>query len=198
MAGGCDNEPVRSRRQVRAGWLPGRIRTVIVGLLVLGVGGFLIDGANRPANPYLLPAPGQVREAGSSGFGAVTLSVTRSDGAKRSVCTLEAKTEAQQERGLMGQRSLHGFAGMVFVFPAPTSVLFHMKDTLIPLSLAWFEPGGAYLGSAEMPVCPTGAVCPTYAAGRPFTLAVEVPAGRLGSLGIGPGSSVALGGPCSA
>ncbi len=169
----------------------------MIALLLLGVGGFLIDGANRPANPYLLPANGQVREAALSRFGAVTLSITPASGAPRSVCTLEAGTPAEQQQGLMGVRSLGSFAGMTFVFPSPSSVLFYMKNTLIPLSLAWFDPSGTYIGSAYMALCPTGTVCPTYAAGRSFSLAVEVPAGRLGALGIGPGSSVHLAGPCS-
>lgn len=197
MAGRCDNEAVRFPTAVRPGWLPRRLRSAVVALLVLGVGGFLIDGANRPANPYLLPANGQVRDAALSGFGAVTLSITGPGGPSRSVCTLEASTPAQQERGLMGQRSLHGFAGMTFVFPAASSALFYMKDTLIPLSLAWFDPSGAYIGSAYMPLCPHATACPTYAAGREFSLALEVPAGGLGRLGVGPGSTAHLGGPCA-
>ena len=222
MAGGCDNETVRTRWAFEPGWLPRRLRSAVIVLLVLGVGGFLIDGANRPANPYLIPANGQVREAALSRFGAVTLSITPAAGTPAagtpaagtpaagtpaagtgaagtpaSVCTLEASTQAQQERGLMGVRSLGHFAGMTFVFSAPSSVLFYMKNTLIPLSVAWFDSSGAYIGSAYMPVCPPGTVCPTYAAGRRFSLALEVPAGRLGALGIGPGSSVHLAGPCS-
>ena len=193
------NETVRTRWALEPGWLPRRLRSAIIVLLVLGVGGFLIDGANRPANPYLVPANGQVREEALSRFGAVTLSIAPApgQGTPRSVCTLKASTVAQQERGLMGVRSIGPFAGMTFVFSAPTSVLFYMKNTLIPLTVAWFDSSGAYIGSAFMPVCPPGTVCPTFAAGRPFSLALEVPAGRLGALGIGPGSSVHLAGPCS-
>lgn len=209
MAGGCDNETVRTRWAFEPGWLPRWLRSAIIVLLVLGVCGFLIDGANRPANPYLVPVNGQVREEALSGFGAVTLSITPASGtptpasgsptsgAPRSVCTLKASTVAQQERGLMGVRSIGHFAGMTFVFSSPSSVLFYMKNTLVPLTVAWFDSSGAYIGSATMAVCPPGTVCPTFAAGRPFSLALEVPAGRLGALGIGPGSSVHLAGPCS-
>lgn len=50
----CDNETVDAAPRPDAGlrWLQ---RAAWI-LLVLGVCGFLIDGANRPANPYLLPA----------------------------------------------------------------------------------------------------------------------------------------------
>lgn len=183
---------------MKAGWLPRRLRTVVVVLLVLGVGGFLIDGANRPANPYLVPAAGRIGPGDPAGFGATTLSVVTAGGRSRSVCTLEATTEAERERGLMGQKSLHGFAGMTFVFPSPSSALFYMKDTLIPLSLAWFDRSGRFIGSALMALCPPGATCPTYAAARPFSFALEVPAGGLDRLGIGPGSTVHLGGSCQA
>lgn len=192
-----DNEVVRLPGAVKPGWLVRRARTAVIVLIVVGVGGFLIDGANRPANPYLLPASGQVRESAFQGFGAVTLSITTVTGRHLDVCTLEARTEAERERGLMAQRSLHGFAGMVFVFASPSSDLFYMKDTPMPLTVAWFDSAGLFIASATMPVCPSGTVCPTYSAGRPFGLALEVPAGGLGHLGLGPGASAQLGGPCS-
>jgi hypothetical protein len=97
----------------------------------------------------------------------------------------------------MGQTSMHGFAGMAFTFAAPSNELFYMKDTLIPLSIAWFDARGTFVASLDMRPCPPDALCPTYGAGRPYELALEVSTGRLGSLGIGPGSSVHLGGPCS-
>ena len=189
---GVDLRPV-----AKPGWLPRRLRSAITVLLVLGVGGFLIDGANRPANPYLVPANGQTRQAGSSGFGTVTLSVIPAAGPKRSLCTLEASTEAERNRGLMGRRSLDGFAGMVFVFSQPSNDTFYMKDTLIPLSVAWFDSTGTYIGSALMPPCRTATMCPTYAASRSYRLALEVSAGGLTAIGVGPGARVALGGPCT-
>lgn len=184
------------RAAVAPGWLPGRIRQVIAGLLVLGVGGFLIDGANRPANPYLEPAAAPAAAAAPLRLPAVTLSVSAPGGSKRSACTLEASTTAEQQKGLMGRRSLGGYAGMSFVFARPSTVMFYMKDTLIALSVAWFDPAGRYIASATMPPCPPATRCPTYAAGRAFSLAVEVPAGGLAALGIGPGSTASLGGVC--
>ncbi len=97
----------------------------------------------------------------------------------------------------MGQRSLHGFPGMAFTYTQPSTDLFYMKQTLIPLTIAWFDATGAFIASLDMAPCPAGSLCPTYSAGRPFMLALEVPAGKLGALGIGPGSTVHLGGPCS-
>ena len=95
----------------------------------------------------------------------------------------------------MGRTSLGRYAGMVFVFAQPTTVQFYMKDTLIPLSIAWFDSHGAYIRATDMPPCHSS-VCPTYSAGKAFGSALEVPAGRLSALGIGPGSVVHLGPSC--
>ncbi|MGH2518921.1 MAG: DUF192 domain-containing protein, partial [Chloroflexota bacterium] len=54
-----------------------------------------------------------------------------------------ADTEAQREYGLMNRHALAAGAGMIFVFRPPASasaVGFWMKDTLIPLSVAFVTP----------------------------------------------------------
>jgi uncharacterized membrane protein (UPF0127 family) len=169
-------------------------------VVVLGVLAFLIVGANRPANPYLLPPDGRLTARGLPGFATARLVVTAGYGlhADTGACALVASTPAQQSVGLMGQTSLQGFAGMLFRFASPTETSFYMKDTVIPLTVAWFGPDGSYLVSVDMQPCPTTqSICPTYGPGVPYQLALEVPRGKLGSLGIGPGSVLHLGGACS-
>jgi uncharacterized membrane protein (UPF0127 family) len=162
----------------------------------------LIQGANRPANPYFEPARGNRTDAGVPGFGTRSLSISPAPGLRSSTrdpCFLAAVTQVQQARGLMGQRSLHGFAGMVFVFAAPTTDAFYMRSTPMPLSVAWFDGQGSFIGARMMPPCPPDATaCPTYSPGRPYLTAVEVPAGRLASMGIAEGATVRLGGTCRA
>ena len=188
-------EPAGKKRPTRPPVVR-HLRRAVVVLLVLGVCGFLIDGASRPANPSLVPAADPMAARGSPAFGAVTLSVN--PGRHAPACVLEAVTTAQQNYGLMNRTSVAPYAGMAFVFPAPSADLFYMKNTMIPLSIAWFDESGRFETSTVMAPCPkTAASCPTYGPGRPYTLAVEVPAGRLGALGIGPGSTVHLGGACS-
>jgi uncharacterized membrane protein (UPF0127 family) len=178
-----------------AGFSTRWLRRTVAVLLVLGVGGFLVDGANRPANPHLVAAPDPAAGRGSPGYGSATLSVGP---AKRQACVLEAVTPTQQAHGLMDRTTVAPYAGMAFVFATPSREYFYMKDTLIPLSIAWFDGSGGYIASLTMPPCPpTTAACPTYRPNRPYSLAVEVPAGRLGALGIGPGSTAQLGGPCA-
>jgi uncharacterized membrane protein (UPF0127 family) len=108
-----------------------------------------------------------------------------------------ATTDAQRGEGLMHRHDLGGYQGMIFEFPAPTTSGFYMKDTVIPLSIAWFDDTGRYVDSTTMPPCPKdSATCPVYDAARPYVLAIEVAAGRLPALGIGPGSAISVGGPC--
>jgi uncharacterized membrane protein (UPF0127 family) len=182
-------------------WVVRRLTQTAWVIAALGVFAFLIVGANRPANPYLVPVTGRVSDKHFSGFGAtfVTISAgTRLHAPHRPLCTLLATTTAQQGRGLMNQTSLHGWPGMVFEFSAPTQVRFYMKDTLIPLSIAWFASDGSYVSSTNMDPCPAKVTpCPTFGAAAAYQTAIEVQKGGLAGLGIGPGSSIQLGGPCS-
>jgi uncharacterized membrane protein (UPF0127 family) len=182
-------------------WVVHRLTQTAWTLAAVGVFAFLIVGANRPANPYLVPTSGRVTDSHFSGFGATFVTVSAGVGlhaSHRPLCMLLASTTQQQELGLMNQTSLHGWPGMVFRFSAPTQVHFYMKDTLIPLSIAWFAADGGYVSSTNMQPCPaTTTACPTFAAGAPYQTAIEVEKGGLSSLGIGPGSSIQLGGPCS-
>lgn len=176
------------------------LQRVALALVALGIVAFLIVGASRPANPYLLPPDGRLTSQGLPGFGSAILTVSPGYGLRAPApsCVLVASTSAQQSVGLMGQTSLHGFSGMAFRFSSPTETSFYMKDTVIPLTVAWFGADGGYLVSVDMKPCPTTeSICPTYGPGVSYELALEVPQGRLGSLGIGPGSVVHLGGSCS-
>jgi uncharacterized membrane protein (UPF0127 family) len=56
-----------------------------------------------------------------------------------------ARTDAQRSRGLMHRRSLGSREGMLFVFDADQHLTFWMKDTLVPLSIAFLSSEGKIL-----------------------------------------------------
>ena len=112
-------------------------------------------------------------------------------------CALLAQSALQQEQGLMNQSNLRGYDGMLFVFPADTTVSFYMKDTPLPLSIAWFDTAGRFVSSTDMEPCLDKPDCPTYSAAAPYRYALEVPKGGLGALSIGDGSVISVGGPCA-
>ena len=65
--------------------------------------------------------------------------------------TLElAKTQAQQETGLMRRDSMPDDHGMIFPFAADTTVGFWMKDTRIPLDILFVDAGGRIVSIHQM------------------------------------------------
>ncbi|MGN6331030.1 MAG: DUF192 domain-containing protein [Motilibacteraceae bacterium] len=90
-----------------------------------------------------------------------------------------AWTAAEQERGLMGRREVPPGTGMLFPFSPPAAQTFWMRDTLVPLDIAWIR-GGRVVGTTRMAPCPDlGPRCPTYPSPGPVDAALEVGAGGL-------------------
>jgi hypothetical protein len=89
---------------------------------------------------------------------------------------LVADTPSERERGLMDVTSLGADEGMVFLYDEPTVTRFWMKDTEIPLSIAFWRRDGRVVDILNMAPC-VADPCPTYAARAPYTTALEM---RLG------------------
>jgi uncharacterized membrane protein (UPF0127 family) len=74
--------------------------------------------------------------------------------------------------------------GMLFVWPDEVEGSFWMKDTLIPLDIAFFTGEGAVVGVLTMEPCRTDP-CETYSVGAPFRYALEARVGALAGLSDG-------------
>lgn len=83
-----------------------------------------------------------------------------------------ARTPAQRTRGLMHRRQAPK-DGMLFVFPESTTGGFWMKDTLVPLTIVFFDSVGKRVRKLSMTPCRT-ASCPIYDPGRPYRFALEL------------------------
>jgi uncharacterized protein len=113
-----------------------------------------------------------------------------STGARTVVLNVEiAETPEQQSLGLMHRRRLAPNAGMVFVFDGPTGSGFWMKNTLIPLAIAFFDARGRIVRIMTMEPCRADP-CPVYSPGVLYRGALEVNRGTFGRLGIGRGDVV--------
>jgi uncharacterized membrane protein (UPF0127 family) len=171
-------------------------RAVVVGIIaaaiVIGLW-FILQGANRPADPSFVPSVGGFEEQGFS----IVAPGEAAGASSAEHCALLAETAEQRSRGLMGRRDLDGYDGMVFRFERETTSTFTMAETLIPLSIAWFDASGTLVDQAEMTPCPEGVNCPSYASDRPYRYALEVPVGDLERLGVVSGSRLILGGGCA-
>jgi uncharacterized protein len=102
-----------------------------------------------------------------------------------------ANTEAEREQGLMGRTSLARNAGEVFVFDGPVQTPFWMKDTQIPLSIAFWDASGRIVDVKEMAPC-TSDPCPIYRPRAPYTHALEMNAGWFDQHGVRIGDQVEL------
>ncbi len=61
-----------------------------------------------------------------------------------------AKTPAERAKGLMGRKHLGQEEGMFFIFESEDYHAFWMKDTLVPLSIAFIDKSGRIVEIADM------------------------------------------------
>ena len=64
---------------------------------------------------------------------------------------------------------------MLFVFPETTSGGFWMKNTLVPLTIVFFDSAGKRVRKLSMVPCRKDP-CPVYDPGRRYRYALELPA----------------------
>jgi uncharacterized protein len=102
-----------------------------------------------------------------------------------------ADTDAERAAGLMGVTALPADQGMAFAFGAPTQARFWMKDTVIPLSIAFVDDRGRVVTIEDMDPCHADP-CRTYAAASPYTLAVEANRGWFARAGVAVGDRASL------
>lgn len=177
------------------------LRWAVVGLIATGALAFIALGANGPKDPSLRPVPGQVslNRTPFGGFAEIAFRIEGGTAAQAAAarCALLAETQAQQGLGLMNRTDLGGYDGMIFKFASDTNGAFYMKDTPLPLSIAFFDATGQFVSTTDMAPCIRQASCPTYSAARPYRWALEVPQGALPRLAIGPGTRLVAGGACT-
>jgi uncharacterized membrane protein (UPF0127 family) len=100
-----------------------------------------------------------------------------------------ARTDAERARGLMNRPTLPDGAGMLFIFEREQIVSFWMKDTRIPLSIAFIRTGGRITEIRDMQALDITAV----RSARSVRYALEVPQGWFARAGIKEGDYLRLG-----
>jgi hypothetical protein len=90
-----------------------------------------------------------------------------------------ADTRELRSQGLMFVTELADLDGMVFVFDRTTTGSFWMKNTLIPLDIAFFREDGSLVVVLQMEPCGDADPCPSYGPGAEYRYAVEAPLGAL-------------------
>lgn len=97
-----------------------------------------------------------------------------------------AANDADREQGLMYRTNLAPNEGMLFVFNENAGHCFWMKNTLIPLSIAFMRADGTITDIAEMQAETTNNHCPTHNG----VFALEMNKGWFTSKGIKPGMQI--------
>ncbi len=101
-----------------------------------------------------------------------------------------AQQPGERSIGLMHRASMPANDGMLFVFDAPDKQCFWMKNTLIPLAIAFLADDGRVVNIAEMQAGKLDAHC----SDQPVRYALEMHQGWFAKRGLKAGNRIA-GGP---
>ena len=99
-----------------------------------------------------------------------------------------AQDQAQREQGLMFREKMAPNAGMVFLFDAPATQCMWMKNTLLPLSVAFIDAGGTILNIEDMQPQTLDSHCSKK--GLPVRYALEMNLGWFKQKNIKPGAVI--------
>ena len=94
-----------------------------------------------------------------------------------------ARTDSQRQQGLMYRKELKDGEGMLFIFERDQILSFWMKNTLIPLSIAYIASDGRIVEIFDME---PGNLNPVMSS-RSVRYALEVPQGWFSRVGLAPG-----------
>jgi uncharacterized membrane protein (UPF0127 family) len=164
---------------------------VILVLLLAGCGGTQADtNTGSQANPQASRSPAAEKNATSGPSGLHTLTIDASGGEKVEVRVEIADNLVEQAKGLMYRTALGENRGMLFVYPVERELSYWMKNTLIPLSIAYIDSGGRIVDILDMK--PLDDKPPHYVSSEPVQYALEVNRGFFEKRGVKEGDRVDL------
>ena len=97
-----------------------------------------------------------------------------------------AITPLQRQIGLMHRREMPTHEGMLFVFDEPSQQCFWMRNTLIPLSIAFLADDGTVVNIADMKPQSDDSHC----SARPVRYALEMNQGWFAKRGVKSGTPI--------
>jgi uncharacterized membrane protein (UPF0127 family) len=179
--------------RARVALLTGGLLLVVAGAAllawVLASAAGLAGGSDDPTMDDAPEAGAAPTTAAAGGRQTAEYRLEPLDGPAVTVRLEIAADPAARARGLMGRREVPEGTGMVFLYPEDVAEAFWMKNTLVPLSIAFVAADGRVVSVAEMTPCEADP-CPTYAPAGPYRYAVELTAGAFPAAGVGKGAKV--------
>ena len=119
-----------------------------------------------------------------------TVTIDASGGEEVEVRVEIADDASERARGLMHRTALAENRGMLFVFPDEERLSFWMKNTLIPLSVAFMDSEGRIVDIQDMK--PLDDEPPSYVSAEPARYALEVNRGFFEERGVEVGDRAEL------
>jgi uncharacterized protein len=149
------------------------------------------DGAGTDTSSDAAPTTTAAETATETAGDTGTLTIETADGAV-DVSVEIADSDEERERGLMDREALPDDAGMLFVFEEDVDFGFWMKNTLIPLSIAFADADGEIVRILDMEPCEADP-CTVYDPEATYRTALEVNQGAFDEWGVAEGDRMALG-----
>jgi uncharacterized protein len=173
-----------------------KIAAVALVLLLAGCGGEPAGSSNGSQEGA--PQASESADTGSestpttpeAASGLSTLTIEASGGESVEVRVEIADEPEEQVTGLMNRTALGEDRGMLFVFPSEEDRSFWMKDTLIPLSIAYMDSEGRIVDIQDMKALDDDP--PHYESAEPARYALEVNKGFFDERGVEVGDSAEL------
>ena len=165
---------------------------LLVLLLLVGCDDGAAGGgsAATPSEPRAEEASATESSGVAAGAEPRTVTIDASSGEKVEVRVEIADNASERARGLMHRTALAENRGMLFVFRREEWLSFWMKDTLIPLSIAFMDSDGRIVDIQDMK--PLDDDPPSYVSARPARYALEVNQGFFEEHGVEVGDRAEL------
>jgi uncharacterized membrane protein (UPF0127 family) len=116
------------------------------------------------------------------------LSIERESAAAVDITVEIARTDEERAKGLMYRKQLPDGEGMLFVFDRDQQLSFWMKNTIIPLSIAFISSDGHIIEIKDMQPNDLNSV----QSSRSVRYALEAPQGWFGRVNVKPGDIVKI------
>lgn len=139
-------------------------------------------GACVAAACLMLP----IDSSAQAGDGPQKLSTTTLGAGMHNIVAELALTPQQHATGLMHRTSMGTHEGMLFIFDRPGTQCFWMKNTLIPLSIAFIADDGTIVNVDEM----KPQTLESHCSAKPVRHVLEMNAGWFKKRGLGAGSKL--------
>jgi uncharacterized protein len=137
--------------------------------------------ADAPTVPPLHPSV--------DGYPETVVTIERGDAEPLTLPVKLAATPEHRRHGLMEVAELPAGTGMLFTFDDDRTGGFWMKDTLVPLDIAFVDADGEIVAILAMDLCEEDP-CEVYEPGVPYRAALEVPQGWFAAEGVAVGDEL--------